>query len=188
MPELLAPVAQHPAVRAVYEMLEPWRAGIAEVTEILFGDYAPDDPDDASDDVMLFIRPRNPCAAPVEVHVYAAETDRVDVVIDRWSHVARVLGVAYPFRKKTIDYYVCGGFGFVTLDHARSVIEAAARGDIRVTGAFLRGRLRGTTVTLRWPDGSKSTGSMGMAASARLLSVVGLAEMKSFQYEPWHTD
>ena len=168
-------------------MIEPWRADIADVTELRFDDWAPHDPDDAPDDVMLFIRPRNPLAAPVEVHVYAAELDRVDVNIDRWSHVARVLGVEYPFHKKTIDYYLCGGGGYVTLDHARSVIETAARGDIHVTGAFLRGRLRRTSVNLRWPDGSQSKNSMGMTAVvARLLSVIGLAEMKSFQYEPWH--
>ena len=126
--------------------------------------------------------------APVEVHVYAAETDRVDIFIDRWSHVARVLGVEYPFRKKSIDFYVFGGFGYVTLDHARSVIEAAARGDIRVAGAFVRGQLRGTSVTVRWPEGAETKGSMGMTTFSHLLSVVGLAKIKSFQYEPWHTD
>ncbi|HEV3138213.1 MAG TPA: hypothetical protein VGZ26_09915 [Pirellulales bacterium] len=176
---------------AIRSFIEPWRSAIAEVIERPYEDVYPDDYslDNDPEDVIIKIRPRNNKAAPLELLVYSSQADRVDITIDRWSHLAALLGIKQPREMRGLGFRVAIAGGFESLEFAHHVIQAAAYGDIVVKTAIIGRRMRGTSAMVQLPSGRtlKCPSRIGGFVGAKLLSFIGLAEVRTYRYEPWES-
>ncbi len=136
-------------------------------------------------DLVIDIQPKNERSAPLQVFL-DADSDRVEIGIDRWWRLADLLDL--PHASKSIPgarCFVASPGANLSPEVAAEVIRGVACGALFVKAGVIGGRIRGTDARLRLPSVKLLHCGVRSIASAQLLKYVGMAQVRTFQYEPW---
>jgi hypothetical protein len=183
----LPQVLQHPALSILRQALEPWQLGIAHVSEMPFEHAFHDEcsVENEHHDLVFDIQPKNERAAPLQVFL-DADSDRVEIGIDRWWRLAGLLGLPQASRSDSSSQcFVASPGANLSPEVAAEVIRGVACGALFVTAGVMGGRITGTDARLRLPSVKLLHCGVRSITSARLLKYVGMAQVRTFQYEPW---